>query len=372
MKTNVYFLGLFLVLSQFSLTAQEKTTVTATTADISDNLDLRAIASLFGDAENLEDFENKINNPKAQISNLDLNNDNYVDYLRVIESVEGTTHLVIIQAVLEKDLFQDVATIELERDQNNKVQIQVVGDVYMYGTNYIYEPIYVHQPIIYTIFWSNHYRPYRSVWNWNYYPSYYTYWSPYPVFKYRNSVNVYINHHHSYNYVHHRRCHVAYNAYYGNRGRGYETRYPNRSFSHRNSGYTNRYELENHRNPIANHSNSPRGNNPRRAENEVVAGGRNHEFSNPRTVSPRNTEVQAPRTVSPRNTEVQAPRTASPRNTEVQAPRTVSPRNSEVQAPRTASPRATEQTRNTRQRNSESGGRNSNSNGRNSNNTGRG
>ena len=26
---------------------------------------------------------------KTQISNLDLNNDNYVDYLRVIETVEG-------------------------------------------------------------------------------------------------------------------------------------------------------------------------------------------------------------------------------------------------------------------------------------------
>lgn len=55
-------------------------------------------------------------------------------------------------AVLEKDVFQDVATIEVERDSNNRVQVQVVGDVYMYGTNYIYEPVYVHTPIIYTTF----------------------------------------------------------------------------------------------------------------------------------------------------------------------------------------------------------------------------
>ena len=96
-----------------SLFAQEKTTVTAKNSDISDNLDLRAVATVFGDASNLEDFERRLNDPKTQISNLDLNNDNYVDYLRVIETVEGNVHLVVVQAVLEKDVFQDVATIEV-------------------------------------------------------------------------------------------------------------------------------------------------------------------------------------------------------------------------------------------------------------------
>ena len=55
------------------------TTVKASNSDISDNLDLRAVATIFGDASNLEDFERRLNDPKTQISNLDLNNDNYVD-----------------------------------------------------------------------------------------------------------------------------------------------------------------------------------------------------------------------------------------------------------------------------------------------------
>ena len=63
------------------LVAQEKTTVKASNSDISDNLDLRAVATIFGDASNLEDFERRLNDPKTQISNLDLNNDNYVDCL---------------------------------------------------------------------------------------------------------------------------------------------------------------------------------------------------------------------------------------------------------------------------------------------------
>lgn len=270
MKTKLLTLSAFALLSITSLVAQDKTTVRATSADISDNLDLRAIATVFGDASNLEDFENRINDPKAQISNLDLNNDNYVDYLRVIESVEGNAHLVVVQAVLDKDIYQDVATIEVQRDRNNKVQVQVVGDVYMYGENYIYEPVYVHTPVIYTTFWATNYRPYYSSWYWNYYPSYYTYWAPYPVYRYRNNVHVHINFGHSYHYVTNRRCQVAYASYYGRRGNGYETRYPDRSFSHRNAGYTNRQDLDNNR-----RVNSPRGRNeinPNQARSRGTAG----------------------------------------------------------------------------------------------------
>ena len=83
MKTNLLtgIFSLFLAISSFG---QDKTTVTANSSDISDNLDLRAVATIFGDASDLEDFERRLNDPKSQISNLDLNNDNYVDYLRVI------------------------------------------------------------------------------------------------------------------------------------------------------------------------------------------------------------------------------------------------------------------------------------------------
>ncbi|MDP5096964.1 MAG: hypothetical protein NWP90_04665, partial [Flavobacterium sp.] len=185
MKTKLLTLSVMATFSISTLFAQDKTTVTAQNSDISENLDLRAVATVFGDASDLEDFERRLNDPKTQISNLDLNNDNYVEYLRVIESIEGNAHLVIVQAVLDKDVYQDVATIEVERDSNNRVQVQVVGDVYMYGTNYIYEPVYVHTPIIYNTFWVRNYRPYYSSWYWNYYPSYYSYWNPYSIFRYK-------------------------------------------------------------------------------------------------------------------------------------------------------------------------------------------
>ena len=287
MKTKLIHLSLLASLTIGSLFAQEKTTVTAKNSDISDNLDLRAVATVFGDASNLEDFERRLNDPKTQISNLDLNNDNYVDYLRVIETVEGNVHLVVVQAVLEKDVFQDVATIEVDRDSNNRVQVQVVGDVYMYGTNYIYEPVYVHTPIIYNTFWVGNYRPYYSSWYWGYYPSYYYYWNPFPIFRYRNHIHVHINFGHSYHYVSHRRCASVYNNYYGRRGNGYERMHPNRSFAHRNSGYSNRHELDSRRNINTPRnrsemtSNSPRGNRETREFNGTTPRTRT-ETSNPR------------------------------------------------------------------------------------------
>jgi len=33
----------------------------------------------------------------------------------VIEVVEGNAHLIVIQAVLGRDMYQDVATIEIEK-----------------------------------------------------------------------------------------------------------------------------------------------------------------------------------------------------------------------------------------------------------------
>ncbi len=242
MKIKILTISLFAIAN--SIFAQDRTTVNATNSEISDNLDLRAVASLFGDSQNLEDFERRLNDPKLQISNLDLNNDNQVDYLRIIESVEGRTHLIIIQSVFGNDIFQDVATVEVEKDINNNIQVQVVGDVFMYGNNYIYEPVYVHVPVFYSNFWVTNYRPYYSSWSWNYYPTHFVAWNPFPIFRYRHNVGLCINVNYQYNYINIRRNHIAYNNYYSRRCNGYEKQHPNRSFASRNSGHNNRYELE--------------------------------------------------------------------------------------------------------------------------------
>ena len=366
MKTKMITLSVLSLLSITTLFAQDRTTVSAYNSEISDNLDLRAVASIFGDSRDLADFERRLNDPKIQISNLDLNEDNQVDYLRVIETVEGNAHLIVIQSVLGRDTFQDVATVEVERDRNNRVQIQVVGDVYMYGPNYIYEPVYTYTPVIYTTFWVGNYRPYYSAWYWDYYPSYYYAWSPCPIFRYRSHIGITINFNHHYNYVNYRRCEVAYNGYYrgGRRGNGYEVRYPNRSFQHRNSGYANRYELDQTRNTRTVGTrdyayNNTRNNNSTGISPRANAATRNESprSINTQTASPRvtgNQRNESPRTVvSNGNTRSESPRTVvsngNPRNYE--SPRTVrteqvAPRvntNQGYQSPRSAAPRGNTQ-----------------------------
>ncbi len=297
MKVKISTIVLFATLFANNMNAQHGATVNALNADISDNLDLRAVASIFGESINLDDFENKLNNPKFQISNLDLNKDGQVDYLRVIESVEERTHLIIIQSLLNKDVFQDIATIEVEKDFNNNVQIQVVGNAYLYGQNYIYEPIYMHHPLIFGIFWTNTYRPYYSPWYWNYYPVYYSPWNPYPIFRYRRNVNVYINYENHYNYVNIRRSDRALNLYGARRTDGYEKMYPGRSFNQRNTASSNRYDLDQTRN------NTPRGG---RNENQV------RDITSPtRTNTPGRNNPPTQTNETPRNSPT---RSETPRN----------------------------------------------------------
>lgn len=288
MKTKILTLALFAFLFANETNAQDVTTVNAKNSDISDNLDLRAVASIFGDSENLEDFETRLNDPKNQISNLDLNNDREVDYLRVIESVERNTHLIVLQAVLERDVFQDVATIEVERDSRNNVQVQVVGDVYMYGSNYIYEPVYVSRPLIYNVFWVNNYRPYYSPYYWNYYPGYYYGWAPYPIYRYRNNVNIHIHNYNTYNYVNVRRSERAIAMHNTRRANGYERQNPNSSFTRRNNNVSNRHELVQTRNAA-----ETRTNTGVRNSNSATAT-RNNSTATTRTNTPRNNSSVTP------------------------------------------------------------------------------
>ena len=81
MKTIILSLTMLSLLSITNVFAQDRAIVTANNSEISDNLDLRAVASIFGDSADLNDFERRLNDPKAHISNLDLNGDNKVDYL---------------------------------------------------------------------------------------------------------------------------------------------------------------------------------------------------------------------------------------------------------------------------------------------------
>lgn len=294
MKAYTLTFTLVALFSSFMMQAQRygqnnTATVVAQNYDISDNLDLQAVASIFGDSRDLEDFERRLNDPSAQISNLDLNRDNYVDYLRVIEVADDDARIIVIQAVLGQDLFQDVATIELERERhsNTNVTVQIVGNPYLYGANYIYEPYYYRRPIFFDYFWASTYRPYYSPWYWGYYPTYYSYWSPMPIYRYRRHITPVINNRNRYIYADNRRISRADRIYSGVSRRGYEQSNPNRSFTQRNENATNRFVLDNNRSNGSTrlNQNGFRENNGRVSQNGVRDNGSRLNSSSVRNAS---------------------------------------------------------------------------------------
>ena len=227
---------------------QKRFTVEAINNDISNNLDLKAVSTAFGESKNLEDFENKLNDYDSGISNLDLNNDGQVDYLRVVEKMENNTHVVVIQAVVDKDVFQDVATIVVDKDQNNNTTVQVIGDPYIYGANYIIEPAYYYTPSIFSFFWGPDYYGWHSPYYWGYYPAHFQHHRPYELNVYLSNVYGHINHNHQYYYSNTIRNQYAVNIRTTISRNDYATIHPERTFNTRNENVRNKRDFEFNRN----------------------------------------------------------------------------------------------------------------------------
>ena len=138
-----------------------------------ENLNLEDVAKIFGESSDLEDFEKRLNDPKNKISNLDLNEDGEVDYLKVEEKVEGDTHTVYVQAAVSENNNKTVATIVVVKDNNNEVNVKVVGDEALYGSNYIIVPAYRRVPPVVIWFWGPSYRVWVSPYRFGYYPPYF-------------------------------------------------------------------------------------------------------------------------------------------------------------------------------------------------------
>jgi len=170
-----------------------------------DNLNLYAVMKLFQESETIEGFERSLNDENSRINNLDLNGDNMVDYLKVIDYVDGDVHTIVLQDVLGRNESQDVAVFTVQRFRDGSVQIQLTGDEELYGKNYIIEPIYDETPnpgyigranrqnvtvvrtttvqvaawpLVRFIFLPN-YVVWHSSWYWGYYPGYWHTWRPY-------------------------------------------------------------------------------------------------------------------------------------------------------------------------------------------------
>ena len=189
-----------------------QTQVTAVT-QYNECLDLKAVVTLFSNSSSVEDFEKSLNNSNLHISNLDLNNDGYADYLRCVEVADGLDRYIIIQAIIDSNLYQDVATIFVTKDTSNVITVQIIGDSYLYGSNYIIQPTFIYYPRIYNWLWCSHWRCWHSPYRYTYYPSWYVRYHTCHYNAYRHHIHTYhSNHKCSYSRVHHPHHRVNHNV----------------------------------------------------------------------------------------------------------------------------------------------------------------
>lgn len=194
---------------------------------IGDNLDLYAVLDLFKDAESIEAFEKELNNPDNKINNLDLDEDDQVDYISVYDEGEDDAHALILRVAMSETEEQDIAVIELEKSSDNEARIQIIGDEEIYGEDYIIEPksetalterLMIPNVIIVNVWgwrgvrfvYAPGYVRWRSPWHWNHHPNY---WKPWRPYGWRTYHGFHFHHRAHFNVVKVRRCNRAHGFY---------------------------------------------------------------------------------------------------------------------------------------------------------------
>jgi len=192
-----------------------------------DDLDLYAVLDVFQNSKTIEDFEKSLNDESLGINNLDLNNDGYVDFIKIETTNDGDDFLFILQNPVNEKETQDVAVISVSKDNDGNVSMQIIGDEALYGKDYIVEPVtiptasvtsnpgYVGNdpvtanvqgttevivvetvPVVQYVY-SPYYVHYYPTYYYGYYPYYYRRWAVTSVAIYRH------RHYHHHNHYHH-------------------------------------------------------------------------------------------------------------------------------------------------------------------------
>jgi hypothetical protein len=209
---------MLIVASSLTFAQDDETTITPLT-EAGENLDLQAVMELFMDSETVEDFEKTLNDSTNEINNLDLDETGEVDYIRVVEYVDGDTHVLVLQVPLAENEYQDVATINIERTDDDYI-IQAAGDPEIYGEDYYVElepeeEAQSSNTTVVVVMYGVGYSPWVSPFRWRVYPVWWRPWRPHPVSVYRSRV---VRHHRrAYRHTRHRRTVRAHNTYKSHR-----------------------------------------------------------------------------------------------------------------------------------------------------------
>ncbi len=200
-----------------------------------DNFDLYGAMEVFKNSKSLEDFEKELNTEKNGINNLDLNGDDEIDYVRVVDHMDGDAHAITIEVPVSETESQSIAVFEIEKTGDENAGLQLVGDEDMYGADYIIEPyeeeqekstempfaaprvrivvnVWAWRPI--RFIYAPRYTVWVSPWRWGAYPRWYRPWRPVRWRVHHNHCRRYRVHHVHRVHVHrHTRAHKVYHTH---------------------------------------------------------------------------------------------------------------------------------------------------------------
>jgi len=133
--------------------------------------DVNKLAGVVKKSTNPEVLEKAINDPSNKITNLDLDNDGNIDYLKVVE--KGNNQLQVVDDVSNNQSV-DVATINVQPAGNNEANLSVQANPTYAGDMYYYHSHISLGDILLLSYLMRPHAYYVPVYHYGYYPHYYT------------------------------------------------------------------------------------------------------------------------------------------------------------------------------------------------------
>ncbi|MES2475717.1 MAG: hypothetical protein V4640_08045 [Verrucomicrobiota bacterium] len=133
-------IGIFAIIIAFSMVSQcnrKSIAPPPPSADVilkeyAKGLDLNAVTVLAKKAKDAADFEQLLNSRAEAVNNIDLNDDEKVDYIKVTEYGSGERKGFSLTTEISPGKTQEIATIEFSRE-GDKGTVQTTGNPSLYG-----------------------------------------------------------------------------------------------------------------------------------------------------------------------------------------------------------------------------------------------
>ncbi len=154
-------------------TKPQTTYVTTVQKMASDGLNLQAVTDLATKVKSAQEFEQELNKPNNPINNLDLNEDNTIDFIKITEINNDTGKGFSLTTEVAPNDEQELAVIQFEVDEaTQQATVQTTGNPQVYGNHHHYHNRMGLTDVLIWGYFLRNMMPYSSPWGYNRYPDY--------------------------------------------------------------------------------------------------------------------------------------------------------------------------------------------------------